>query len=149
MAVVGRSWLAAQPTLPTVAALVEALNIPEEEAAPSDAALRTWLSEQQTRDWLAGDVTAVTALLDGWSAYLGKWADELAFSVLDKQDADHLLAGMELLSIIEPRPRRYLGCAAGVACNVTSTCLAHQVDLKDIWGCFVNECLNVWQLSMS
>lgn len=86
---------------------------------------------------------------DGWSAYLGKWADEPAFSVLDKQDADHLLAGMELLSIIEPRPRRYLGCAAGVACNVTSTCLAHQVDLKDIWGCFVNECLNVWQLSMS
>jgi hypothetical protein len=46
---------------------------------------------------------------DGWSAYLGKSADELAFSVDDKQDANHLLADMELLSVIEPRLRRYLG----------------------------------------
>ena len=62
MAVVGRSWLAAQPTPPTVASLVEALGIPEEDAAPGDSALRTWLAEKQTRDWLAGDVTA----LDGF-----------------------------------------------------------------------------------
>src|SRR3546814_3973376 len=54
---------------------------------------------------------AAHAEFDAWSAYLGKWADELAFSVLDKQDADHLLADMELLSIIEPRLRRYLGNA--------------------------------------
>src|SRR3546814_18433152 len=44
---------------------------------------------------------AANAEFDAWSAYLGKWADALAFSVLDKQDADHLLADMELLSIIE------------------------------------------------
>jgi hypothetical protein len=54
---------------------------------------------------------AAHAGFEGWSAYLGKWADELAFSVVDKQDADHLLADMELLSIIEPRLRRYLGNA--------------------------------------
>ena len=62
MAVVGRSWLASQPGTPTVASLVEVLGIPEEEAAPSDAALRDWLAEQQTRDWLAGHVTS----LDGF-----------------------------------------------------------------------------------
>lgn len=54
---------------------------------------------------------AAHAEFDGWSAYLGKWADELAFSVVDKQDADHMLGDMELLSIIEPRLRRHLGNA--------------------------------------
>lgn len=48
---------------------------------------------------------------EAWSGYLGKWAEELAFRVIDKQDADHLLADMNLLTLIEPKLRRYLGSA--------------------------------------
>lgn len=48
---------------------------------------------------------------EAWADYLGNWADELAFRVSDKQDADHLLADMELLSLIEPKLRRFLGNA--------------------------------------
>lgn len=54
---------------------------------------------------------AAHAEFEGWSNYLGKWADELAFSVVDKRDGNNLLADMELLSIIEPRLRRCLGNA--------------------------------------
>jgi hypothetical protein len=48
--------------------------------------------------------------LDAWCRFVGDWGMELAM-VAGKDDAENLLAVMDLLCTIEPRLRRRLGCA--------------------------------------